>query len=213
MQDLIARLEAANPVDPSAFPPPPLELRRSRRPPALVAAVAAAAAIALVPGAGDEDVLARVKAAVADDAIVFTDARKFEFGKQVNRELTWTSSDGRWSRMLVYKPDGSFEGEIVSDGRGTKVNRTGEPEVDLPGTVPAPGGFSGDPLTLLTRALAGEDGLRVVGDHVLEATGELGTTTITIDPETSLPVSATLGLSTYVYDRVRSCSGLSACGR
>ena len=215
MHDLITRLEAANPVEPSMFPPPPLEIRARRRPLALVAVAAAAAVIAFIPGAGEDDVVARVRAAVTGDAVIFTDARKYEFGQQVNRELTWTSSDGTSSRMLVYKPDGTLEGEIVSNPGGVKLNRAGEPQVDLPGAIPA--GLRGDPMTLLTRALAGEDGLRVVGErdglHLIEATTELGTVEISVSAETYLPVSAKIGLSTYVYDRIRSCSSRSACGR
>jgi hypothetical protein len=223
VDDALARLEAADPVDPARFEPPALALdqleeaprpRRRRRPRALlapaVAIAAAAAAVLLLPRGGD-DVIARAAAALSGDEVVFVEARKVESGRVVTRERLWTSGDGTQRRMLVYTPYGGLESEIVDTPARDTIFRLRDGRADVfegRGDVATP--FQGDPLTLLARAREGSDGLRVIGDgrvrgqrvHLLETRGPF-TARIAVSAETFLPVTATIGLSTYIYDRVQ----------
>jgi hypothetical protein len=215
----LERLEAADPVDESVFEPPTLELdedraarpRRARRVAlGLVAAVAAAAAVLLVPGAGDDRVIARTAAALGRGQVVYTEAWKIEFGRVVSREQSWTSSDGTRRRVLIHSPRGGIESEIVENPEGWSIFRPDAATVDVFEPGHAPREFEGDPVTLLARAREGRDGLRVVGEdhihgqrvHLLEARAELGSVRIAVSAETFLPVSATLGLSTWEYARI-----------
>lgn len=215
----IALLEAANPVDEAAFEPPALELDeeaagRPRRPRrvalGLVAAVVAAAAVLLVPGAGDDDVIARAAAALGRGQVVYTEAWKIELGRVVSREQSWTSSDGTRRRVLIHRPRGGIESEIVETPEGSSIFRPDAATVDVFEPGHAPREFDGDPVTLLARAREGRDGLRVVGEdrvhgqrvHLLEARAPLGRARIAVSAETFLPVSATLGLSTWDYARI-----------
>lgn len=224
-------LEAANPVDPAVFAAPPLALDRLPATPAprargrhrsriavgVTAAVAvASAAVLVLPGTGDQDVIARAAAALGGDQIVFTEARKVEFGRVVSRELSWTTADGSRRRILVYTPDGRLESEIVDTPERASIFRPHARHADVfEGSGGPLAEFAGDPATLLARAREGRDGLRVIGEdrvdghrvHVIQARlpgfpdGQ-GTTRITISAETYLPVSATIGLSTYQYDTI-----------
>jgi hypothetical protein len=225
VDDALARLEAADPVEPAWFEPPALELdelveapRRRRRPRALLApavAIAVAAIVFLLVPSGDDDVIARAAAALSGEEVVFVEARKVEFGRPVTRELSWTSGDGSRRRMLVYTPDGELESEIVDTPRRDSIFTPGAGRAEVfegSGGIPAP--FEGDPVTLLARAREGANGLRVIGDgvvrgervHLLEARGAFPAR-IAVSAETFLPVSATIGLSTYVYDRVEKRPG------
>jgi hypothetical protein len=209
----IALLEAANTVSTDAFQPPAIELAepaRRRRPRLAVAlAAAAAAAVLLIPGSGDDDVLARAAQAVSGPETIFIEARKVEFGEVVTRELSWTTGDRR--RQLVYEPDGTLETEVVSGPDGVAITRDGQTQ-HLPGGVITE--LNGDPVTLLARAREGRDGLKVVGEDTvegkpvyrLEGRHVLGTVRIVVSGETFLPISATIGLSTYVYDRIEKLS-------
>jgi hypothetical protein len=218
----IALLEAANPVDEAVFEPPALELdevgparpRRVRRLAlGIGAAVAAAvAAVLLVPGTGDDQVIARAAAALGRSEIVYTDARKVELGRLVTREQSWTSSDGTRRRLLVRTPRGRIESEIVETPQRASILRPGTATVDVfeRGTVPRE--LAGDPVTLLARAREGRDGLRVIGEdrlhgqrvHLIDAPlpDGFGDARIAVSAETFLPVAATVGLSTYEYERI-----------
>ena len=224
----VALLEAANPVDDASFEPPALlldelvaapspEVRRRHRPRTTVGLAAAitatTAAVFLVPGGGDEDVLARAAAALRGNEIVFTEARKVEDGRVVSRELSWASGDGERRRVVVYKPGGELESEIVDTPERASIFTPGDRKVDLfEGRANIPAELAGDPMTLLARARESRDGLRLVGEdhvagqrvHLIEARRRdgLGATRIAVSADTYLPVSATIGLSTYEYDRI-----------
>jgi hypothetical protein len=199
----VALLEAANPVP--EVPPPPHPRRPVRA--LAVAAAAAAAVVVVLVAPGDDDVVARAAHALRAPQTVFTDARKIEFGKVVTREKAWTTPTRR--RVETYRPDGRLESVIVAmPERVTVTHANGVVKVFDGMRVPEE--LNGDPLTLLARARAGEDGLELVGEDafrgqrvfLIDAHGELGTARIAVSAETYLPVYAKLGLSTYVYDRV-----------
>ena len=217
--------EAANPVHAGAFTPPALALDGRLAGPAPGSPPAARSgprrrrgrrrggAILLLPGTGDEDVVARAAAAVSGDAVVFTEARKVEYGRVVSRELSWMSGDGTRRRMLIYKPGGRLESEIVVTPERSSRFMPGEREVEVfEGFGSVMGEFEGDPLTLLARARKGRDGLKLVGEdridgrrvHVIavHSPTAVGTPTIAVSAKMYLPVTATIGLSTYQYDRV-----------
>jgi hypothetical protein len=160
---VIERLRAADPALPPAEPPSLERVAAARRRRssgrvarfAGVAAIVAIGVLLAVPGSRRDDVIARAAAAVSGPGVLHTvTVTRPPDGGPANRAESWRAPDGD-RRTLLYAADGKLTGEVtVRDGESLAWTAEGNEVVRISNS-----GLDDDPLGLLSRARAGEEGV------------------------------------------------------